>query len=503
MTTNLYIRICKYLRSKIAGTRWEGHVFAVGGCCRDMALGQEIKDIDLAVDLPDGGVEFANWLHSSKLATHRPVIFARYGTAMLRLRAFPHDEVEIVQTRAEKYTDKNSRNPETAHGSIYDDCMRRDLTINALYYDISRQKMLDVCGRSMHDIKHKIIATPCDADSTYDDDPIRILRTIRFATRLGWTIPEEINQAMARNAHRLTIIKPERLRGELEKLISLPRAGAAIDALARCGVFKVIMPELNSYFEKTDSTGEWRHLTDTLSLLPTDDIALRWAALISELKRPEKVLYSLKYQGAIVKDILYLCAHSHIALQWGRHAECMEDASLRRLQFLSGKPQKLERLFTLIHAQNNARAPQGVQDEQCRYIMERDAEMQTEGSAMYTYHLPFAERRIKKLLHIPPGPLVEDTLEYMMQLAYQNPRRSRSEFEALVRKYTPKGIDAQGLEALNNAVKSSQRDNESKSNQGIESGTLQAASKHKNKRGRNYHHRRRRRNGEKKQGASE
>ena len=171
MTTQLYIRICRYLRDKIAGTQWEGHVYTVGGCCRDLVLGLEIKDIDLAVDLPNGGVDFAEWLYKNKLSIMHPVIFKRYGTAMLRLRAFPHD-----------------------------DCMRRDLTINALYYNLTTEKLLDITGRSVSDIKNKVIATPLDPDSTYDDDPIRILRTVRFASRLGWDLPVPVFEAMRRNS---------------------------------------------------------------------------------------------------------------------------------------------------------------------------------------------------------------------------------------------------------------------------------------------------------------
>ena len=345
-----------------------------------------------------------------------PVIFKRYGTAMLRLRAFPHDDLEIVQTRAEKYTDRNSRNPETAFGSIKEDCMRRDLTINALYYNLTTEKLLDITGRSVSDIKNKVIATPLDPDSTYDDDPIRILRTVRFASRLGWDLPVPVFEAMRRNSDRLSIIKPERLRGEFEKILLSEKPGPAIDMLRACGAMTLIAPELlplvtQSYLPDNRDTA-WNHSLRTLDLLP-------------------------RYHQPLYKDVLFLCANHERTAGWGKMSENMTDQELRRLQYLSGNPEKLSMLLTLIDAYNKSLPEPYTRPRQVEFIRKRDAEMQADGTAMYTYHLPFAERRIKRLLKIEPGPLVEDTLEYMMQLAFANPMRSRQEFERLVSAYTP------------------------------------------------------------------
>lgn len=460
MTTQLYIRICKYLRGKIAGTQWEGHVFTVGGCCRDMVLGHEIKDVDLAVDLPNGGVDFADWLHKMKLSTMRPVIFKRYGTAMLRLRAFPHDDIEIVQTRAEKYTDRNSRNPETAFGSLTDDCMRRDLTINALYYDITSDKLLDICGRSMSDIRKKVISTPLDPDSTYDDDPIRILRTVRFACRLGWDVPTPIFDAMRRNTDRLAIIKPERLRGEFEKILLGDNAGRAIDMLRACGAMRFIAPETERlvtmrYLSEPGHT-VWNHALQMLDNLPPK-LELRWAALLCDVAMQEddadaadcqsharsshqpvlQVLARLRYHQPMCRDVIFLCSNHERTATWGKLSENMQDSDLRRLQYLSGNPEKLDMLLTLVDASNRSLPEPYARPLQVEHIRQRDSAMQSDGTATYTYHLPFAERRIKRLLNIGPGPLVEDTLEYMMQLAFINPMRSRQEFERLVSAYTP------------------------------------------------------------------
>ena len=143
MTLTEYHSICDHLRRIIRGTEWEGHVFAVGGCCRDEVMGREINDVDLAVDLQDGGVRFARWLDRHGRCASRPVYFERYGTAMLQLRAFRDHEIEIVQTRKGKYTADNAHNPGSVFGTIEDDGLRRDLTVNALFYDLTRRALLD------------------------------------------------------------------------------------------------------------------------------------------------------------------------------------------------------------------------------------------------------------------------------------------------------------------------------------------------------------------------
>lgn len=436
MTTKIYKRICAFLREKIKGTEWEGHVFAVGGCCRDLVLGDEIQDVDLAVDLPDGGVRFAEWLYKKKLSTMHPVIFARYGTAMLRLRAFPQDDLEIVQTRAEQYTDRNSRNPETAFGSLHDDCFRRDLTINALYFDISNSQMLDITGRSIDDIKNRVISTPMDPVETYEDDPIRILRTVRFASRLGWEISPEIMAAMKGGVQRLNIIKAERLKGEFEKLLALSEPSRALDLLRTTGVIDFMLPELRDI-----SPEEWEMTIRMVDEAPVGDIQLRVAALLNTLADDRQALIRalarMKYHTPFIKELLLLTAHMNDAKDWGPRAEGMTDAALRALQFAMQKKERLGQLLYLIQARNCA-LPEGREmPDQAAYIAQRSQQLEQSGLSTFTYHLPFAERRIKKLLNIQPGPEVEDTLRFMMKLAFEKPRRSRAEYERLV---TERGV---------------------------------------------------------------
>lgn len=125
MKKELYIQIKSKIKELIQATEWEGHVFCVGGCVRDEIMGNEIKDIDMVVDLPSGGIRFAEWMQKSGFTKGKVITYPTYSTAMFRLKDFPDIELECVQTRKEKYQDEKSRNPETAYGSITDSSLQR------------------------------------------------------------------------------------------------------------------------------------------------------------------------------------------------------------------------------------------------------------------------------------------------------------------------------------------------------------------------------------------
>ena len=145
MTREEFKKITEYIGSIIKGTSFENHIFAVGGSIRDLCMGNDIKDIDLVIDLPHGGVDFANWCKEQGY-TKTVVIYETYGTAMFKFKQFPGEEIECVMTRGEKYEDKESRNPVTVFADINEDAIRRDLTINALYYNVSTGEILDLVG---------------------------------------------------------------------------------------------------------------------------------------------------------------------------------------------------------------------------------------------------------------------------------------------------------------------------------------------------------------------
>lgn len=306
MTKEKYDEIVDYLRGVISGTPWEGKVYAVGGCLRDALMGRDIHDVDLAVAVPDGGVRFPLWLQKEGLTLEPPTLFRRFSSSRLRLKAFPDDEIEVVQTRKEQYTDLNSRNPEVCFGSILDDCLRRDLTINSLYQNVSTGEMLDLTGRGVDDIRNCIIQTPMEPGETFSDDPIRILRTLRFAVRYGWHIPPEVWQAMKDNAGRMKIVRRPRISTEFEKMMLSNDPVKLLKKMKEIGVIFKVMPELCHLFRVKDHSKRkelgpnatlptlWELTLQALSDVvgsTNDSLQSRYAALFSQFHRI-KIPYS-------------------------------------------------------------------------------------------------------------------------------------------------------------------------------------------------------------------
>lgn len=159
MTREDFLNITEYIGVLIRKTPFENHVYAVGGSCRDFYMGNDIKDIDLVIDLPHGGVDFANWCKEQGY-TNTVVIYETYGTAMFKFKQYPGEEIECVMTRGEKYLDVGTRNPTVEFADLKEDAFRRDLTINALYYNVSTCEILDPTGYGIKDIDNKIIRVP-------------------------------------------------------------------------------------------------------------------------------------------------------------------------------------------------------------------------------------------------------------------------------------------------------------------------------------------------------
>lgn len=156
-----FSNITSYIGGIIKGTPFENHIYIVGGSVRDFYMGNDIKDIDLVIDLPHGGVDFANWCKEQGY-TKTVVIYETYGTAMFHFNEFPDEEIECVMTRGEKYLDDGTRNPTVEFADLKEDAFRRDLTINALYYNVCTGEILDPTGYGIKDIDNKICRVPME-----------------------------------------------------------------------------------------------------------------------------------------------------------------------------------------------------------------------------------------------------------------------------------------------------------------------------------------------------
>ncbi|MBU3822414.1 CCA tRNA nucleotidyltransferase [Flavobacteriaceae bacterium XHP0103] len=267
--------------------------YVIGGFVRDYILQRgSAKDIDI-VTVGDG-IKLAKQV-SKKLPNKPKVqVFKTYGTAMLK---FDDAEIEFVGARKESY-DENSRNPSVESGSLVDDQNRRDFTINALALNLDKDKFGDLLDpfNGIQDLEKKIIRTPLNPDITYSDDPLRMLRAIRFATQLGFKIENESLKAIERNNNRIKIITKERIVVELNKILESSKPSTGFLLLERTGLLNHILPELTA-LKGIDEVEGQRHKDNfyhTLEVVDniaknTDNLWLRWAALLHDIgKAPTK-----------------------------------------------------------------------------------------------------------------------------------------------------------------------------------------------------------------------
>ena len=248
MTTEKYFAIRQAIAEIIQGTQWQNHVDLVGGCVRDEIMHYDIHDIDLAIDKPNGGVLFAKWLARKRLlARGRSLqIFIHYGTAKVKLRRYPEEEIDCVQTRKGRYEYDRHPKPEKYFGTILEDAACRDLTINSLYLNVSTGEILDPTGRGLKDLEDHIIRTPNDPDISLLDNPMHILRCIRFAVRYGWALDDTLIHSMKRNVDILAdaLPRPRRIIKEMTAIQALPDKDRAMQLIETAGAIKYIEPVL-------------------------------------------------------------------------------------------------------------------------------------------------------------------------------------------------------------------------------------------------------------------
>ena len=269
--------------------------FVIGGFVRDYYLRRPSNDIDVVVI--GSGIEVAEAL-GRELRT-KVSIFKRFGTAMLRCDGW---EIEFVGARKESYS-RDSRKPVVEEGTIDDDQRRRDFTINALAWSLNDATFGELVDPfdGMGDMERLIIRTPCDPDITFDDDPLRMLRAVRFASQLGFDIYPDTFDAIQRNAHRIEIVSKERIITEINKIVLSPRPSIGFELLEMTGLLKLVFPELDALkgVERRGSHAHKDNFRHTLQVLDnvaqrSDDLWLRWAALLHDIAKPVTKAYDPK-----------------------------------------------------------------------------------------------------------------------------------------------------------------------------------------------------------------
>ena len=276
-----------------AGKELNLDCYVIGGFVRDFLLERDFKkDIDIVA--VGSGIELA--LKVSELLPNKPKVqvFKNYGTAMLRYKEI---DIEFVGARKESYQ-SDSRNPIVENGTLKDDQDRRDFTINAMAFSLNSANYGDLVDpfEGIKALENKIIKTPLDPDITYSDDPLRMMRAIRFATQLNFEIEEHSLKAISDNKERLSIISGERIVDELNKILETPKPSVGFLLLYKTGLLDLILPELTALNQVEEIEGHthknnfYHSLEVVDNICPnTDDVWLRWAALLHDIgKAPTK-----------------------------------------------------------------------------------------------------------------------------------------------------------------------------------------------------------------------
>ena len=269
--------------------------YVVGGYVRDYYLRRPSSDIDVVV--VGSGIAVAEEL--GKMLGTKVVVYKTYGTAMLRWKGI---EIEFVGARKESYTPE-SRNPHVEPGTLEDDQRRRDFTINAMAWSLNGDRfgeLVDPFG-GMEDLEDCIIRTPCEPDRTFSDDPLRMMRAVRFASQLGFDIDDETFDGICRQADRIKIITRERISVELNKILASPVPSIGLTLMRNSGLLKHVLPELDRMagVERRGKHAHKDNFEHTMKVLDnvakrSDDLWLRWAALLHDIGKPQTKAYDAR-----------------------------------------------------------------------------------------------------------------------------------------------------------------------------------------------------------------
>ena len=434
LSEHLHHKVFQIIASQATETGTPAYV--IGGFVRDLLISgadNTPKDIDIVV--LGSGIEMAQKV---KYAINEDVplsVFRNFGTAMLK---WGDTEIEFVGARKESYR-RDSRKPLVENGSLEDDQNRRDFTINALAISLNQDnfgELLDPFEGLKH-LEERLITTPLEPGKTFSDDPLRILRGIRFATRLGFSIQAETLNAMFQYRDRITIVSQERISDELNKIIETKQPGKGFLLLDQTGLLELILPELHQ-MKGVEEINEQHHKDNFLHTLEvldnialkTDDLWLRWAALLHDIAKPltkkyeegigwtfhahefigakmipgifRKLKLPLNEKMKYVQKLVQLHLRPIVLSQ-----DIVTDSAVRRLIFDAGED--LEDLMTLCEADITSKNPRTVKRHLRNFqiVREKINELE-ERDSIRNFQPPISGNVIQTVFGIPPSRRIGD-----------------------------------------------------------------------------------------------
>ena len=451
---NIFGKTLQEIKKAIKGTRFENHVFLVGGAVRDCMLGLPMKDIDLCIDIENGGLLFAEWMckeYGCYKENSNPCLFPKYGTAKFSLRSInelAQVEIECVQTRKEQYH-SDSRKPETVFGTIYEDAKRRDLTINALYVNLSTDKIVDPTEMGIDDLLNMVIRTPSDPKIVFEDDPLRMLRVIRFATKLNWGINKDTWVGIVNNVHRIEIVSQERITDELGKILLCTKPSVGFKRLKNCGLLKRVLPEI---YDMDGLTQGKQHFGDvfahTMSVIDNTSPILthRWAGLLHDIGKKQvrafidgrirflqhevvgeleaiKLLKRLKFSNTDTKAISLTVRHHMRLKSSGDH--CPSPKTIRKFIADIGE-ENLAIVMDVIHADNVSHAEDYNMPNQIKLMLRKIESMKRENPSLKV-KIPINGYDVIQTFDLKPSPKIGTYLDAVKAFVLDNPTATKEE----------------------------------------------------------------------------
>ena len=427
LTQNKNLKIFKII-SQVAYDRGQS-VYVVGGYVRDLLLGRKSPtDIDFVTE--SSGIELAQAVAKSINPETKVSSFKTYGTAMFR---YENLELEFVGARKESYS-ADSRNPQVEQGTLEDDQKRRDFTVNAMAISLNKDNFGELIDpfNGMEDMEQKILRTPLEPVQTYSDDPLRMMRAIRFASTLGFSIEQKSLEAIEKEAKRIEIITVERIMVEFNKIMLSEKPSVGLEIMKKTGLLNIVLPELTALegIEEVEGQKHKDNFWHTLEVVDnisknTDNLWLRWAALLHDVgKAPTKkyvkgtgwTFHGHEFLGSkmvktifqrlklpLGKDMKYVqkmvkLSSRPIALI----SDDVSDSALRRMLFDAGED--LEDLFTLCKADITTKNSykQEKFKKNFEYVAKKIKEVE-EKDHVRNFQPPITGEEIMQMFNLKPG----------------------------------------------------------------------------------------------------
>ena len=422
-------KIIKAISKSIKGTEYENKVFVVGGFVRDLIMGKDPKDIDLLIDgdiNAGAGITFAEWFCKKENIFKKdsnPLVYGLYGTAMFQ---FMGEKIECVAPRSEKYQN-DSRKPVVSSCTLEDDCFRRDFTVNSLFINISNNELVDYSKNGLNDIKNKVIRSTSNPDVIFTEDPLRILRAIRFATMFNSTIEEKTFEGMKRHVDRLEIISKERIQDEFSKMITSDNPEFAIRLLFEIGAYKYV-------FDKLMFESDLKYLAKSIPAsferlkmqkdAEHNNLEINLAIVYAQLPNVVNKMKYLKFSNDVIKKVCFYLELFDMILFTN-----FTPASIRKVQYLAKSYDNLFNACTIFVSVMNRKGD----IERVEKILNMTKKMIEKGQAMFGYKLPVNGNDVMEILNINPSKNVKRYLNLLMDVAYANPFITKKECERILK----------------------------------------------------------------------